>query len=228
MMEDIYYKGYKIRIREDEDADSPDDWGDDSLFLVYDHRQFSVKREGFNVESIYRWMYAKEVVEFGDDVDGNYQEEVDGYSELNNYFIFKVEAYIHSGVSLSLFTGTKQCRWDSSVSGYILASKSEFELEETARNAAEGLIETWNQYLSGEVYGYIIEKPNTTYLISKEKFDRLKFENDLATLEQEFDIEDEWEEVNSCWGFYGQDAAIDEAKSVIDSLTKNEKEILSK
>ena len=118
--------------------------------------------------------------------------------------------------------------WDSSVSGYILASKEEFELEETARNASEGLIETWNQYLSGEVYGYIIEKPNTTYSISKEKFDRLKFENDLATLEQEFDIEDEWEEVDSCWGFYGQDAAIDEAKSVIDRLTKNEKEILSK
>ena len=228
MMEDIYYKGYKIRIREDEDADSPDDWGDDSLFLVYDHRQFSVKREGFNVESIYRWMYAKEVVEFGDDVDGNYQEEVDGYSELNNYFIFKVEAYIHSGVSLSLFTGTKQCIWDSSVSGYILASKSEFDNLETATNAAERLIETWNQYLSGDVWGFIIEKPNTTYSISKEKFDRLKFENDLATLEQEFDIEDEWEEVNSCWGFYGQDAAIDEAKSVIDSLTKNEKEILSK
>ena len=227
-MEDIYYKGYKIRIREDENADSPDDWGNDGLFLVYDHRQFSVKRKGFNVESIYHWMYAKEVVEFGDDVDGNYQEEVDGYSELNNYFIFKVEAYIHSGVSLSLFTGTRQCNWDSSLSGYILASKSEFDNLKTATNAAERLIETWNQYLSGDVWGFIIEKPNTTYSISKEKFDRLKFENDLATLEQELDIEDEWEEVDSCWGFYGQDDAIDEAKSAIDSLTKNEKEILSK
>ena len=222
MEEDIYYKGYKIRIREDEYADSPDDFGDDSLFLVYDHRQFSVKRKGFNVESIYHWMYAKEAVEFVDDVDGNYQEEVDGYSELNNYFLFKVEAYIHSGVSLSLFTGTKRCRWDSSVSGYILASKSEFELEETARNAAEGLLETWNQYLSGDVWGFIVEKPTTYYRITKKNLNDL---NDAGNIEYETiiefsDIEDEWIEVDSCWGFYGQEAAIDEAKLVIDYLTK--------
>lgn len=218
MEEDIYYKGYKIKIRQDELCESPNEWGDDNLFLVYDHRCFDVRRDGFNVESIYHWMYAKEVVEFGDDVDGNYQEEVDGYSELNNYFIFKVEAYIHSGISLALFSGTKQCRWDSSVSGYVLASKSEFEDLETATNAAEGLIETWNQYLHGEVYGYIIEDPKTTYSISKEKFERLKFENDLATLEQEFDIEDDWDEIDSCWGFYGEDTALNEAKLVIDDL----------
>ena len=59
MEEDIYYKGYKIKIRQDEDSESPNDWGDENLFLVYDHRQFTVKREGFNVESIYHWMYAK-------------------------------------------------------------------------------------------------------------------------------------------------------------------------
>ena len=197
-MEDIYYEGYKIRIREDENADSPDDWGDDSLFLVYDHRQFNITRRGFHPINIYEngAIYEKE------------------------YWIFLVEAYIHSGISLSLFVDKKQRNWDSGLSGYILASKNEFKDLKIAYDAAEGLIKVWNQYLSGEVYGYIIEKPNTTYSISKEKFDRLKFENDLATLEQEFDIEDEWEEVDSCWGFYGQEAAIDEAKLVIDYLTK--------
>ena len=221
MEEDIYYKGYKIKIRQDEDSESPNEWGDENLFLVYDHRQFTVKREGFNVESIYHWMYAKEIVEFGDDVDGNYQEEMDGYTELNNYFIFPVEAYIHSGVSLSLFSGTKHCNWDSSVSGYVLASKEEFKDLETATNAAEGLIETWNQYLYGDVYGYIIEEPNTTYSISKAGFEyHLKDGTTIRDLEKEFDIEDNWEEVDSCWGFYGQDAAINEAKLVIDNLTK--------
>jgi hypothetical protein len=223
MEEDVYYKGYKIKIRQDEFAESPDDWGNEDLFLVYDHRQFTVKREGFNPLSIYNWLYAKNIVDFNDDVDGDYQEEVDSYPELNSYWIFPVEAYIHSGVYLSLFSGTKQCRWDSSVSGYILASKEEFESEEAAKNAAEGLIETWNQYLSGDVCGFIVEKANAIYTISKEKFDRLLFENDLSTLESEFDVENEWEEVDSCWGFYGQDTAIDEAKMVIDNLIKNEK-----
>lgn len=197
--EDINYKGYKIKIRQDEYYESPNDWGDENLFLVYDHKQFTVKRKGFEPQDIYE----------------------SGLAYEKNYWILPVEAYIHSGVSLSLFSGTKLCRWDSSVSGYILASKKEFKNLETAKTAAEGLIKTWNQYLSGEIWGYIIEKSNTVYSISKEKFDRLLFENDLSTLESEFDIEDEWEEVDSCWGFYGQDAAIDEAKLVIDYLTKD-------
>ena len=130
MEEDIYYKGYKIRIRQDEFAESPDDWGNKNLFLIYDHRDFTVKREGFEPIDIYE----------------------SGLAYEKKYWIFLVEAYIHSGVRLSLFSGTKQCMWDSSVSGYILASKEEFELEETARNASEGLIETWNEYLSGDVW----------------------------------------------------------------------------
>jgi len=200
MKEDIYYKGYKIRIREDEDADSPDDWGDDSLFLVYDHRQFSVKREGFEPIDIYE----------------------SGLAYEKKYWIFLVEAYIHSGVRLSLFSGTKQCRWDSSVSGYILASKEEFEDLEVATNAAEGLIGTWNQYLSGDVWGFIIEKPTTYYRITKKNLNDL---NDAGNIEYETiiefsDIEDEWIEVDSCWGFYGQEAAINEAKMVIDNYEK--------
>ena len=230
MEEDIYYKGCKIKIRQDEDSESPNEWGDEDLFLVYDHRQFTVKREGFNVVSIYHWIYAKEIVKSGDDVDGNYQEEMDGSTELNNYFIFPVEAYIHSGVSLSLFSGTKQCGWDSSVSGYILVSRTTQIAtddytsvpEDKAKEYAEGLIETWNTYLSGDVWGFIVEKPNTTYSISKEDFDTLittgtfTSDNFLKVI----DVEDEWEEVDSCWGFYGQDAAINEAKLVIDNLTK--------
>lgn len=227
MEEDIYYKGYKIKIRQDENSESPNEWGDENLFLVYDHRQFTVKRDGFNVESIYHWIYAKEVVEFGDDVDGNYQEEVDGYSELNNYFIFKVEAYIHSGVSLSLFTGTKQCRWDSSVSGYVLVSKSEFRDLEIATKAAEGLVETWNRYLSGDVWGFIVEKPNKYYTISNNELQNIltadDYNNDIILLDvftKTAELDHDWEEIDSCWGFYGKDATIDEAKSVIDNLTK--------
>ena len=199
-MEDIYYKGYKIRIREDENADSPDEWEDDNLFLVYNHRQFNITRRGFSPINIYEngAIYEKE------------------------YWIFLVEAYIHSGISLSLFVDKKQRNWDSSLSGYILASKNEFKDLKIAYDAAEGLIETWNQYLSGEVYGYIIEKPTTYYRITEKN---LKDLNDAGNIEYETiiefsDIEDEWEEVDSCWGFYGQDAAIDEAEMVIDYLTK--------
>ena len=197
MEEEIYYKDYRILIKPDEFADSPDDWSDDSLFLVYGHRSFSVNREGFDPENIYS-----------------------NPEEYSDFYIFPVEAYIHSGVRLSLFNGTKTCIFDSSISGYVIADKNEFT-EDAAVKIAESLIEDWNNYLSGNVYGYIVEKPETIYSISKEKFDRLLFENDLANLEQEFHVEHTWEEIDSCWGFYGdpeKSGCIDEARRFIDYL----------
>lgn len=225
MEEDVYYKGYKIKIRQDEFAESPDDWGDENLFLIYDHRDFTVKRDGFSPEDIYDYLSIKNAL-LKEDVfqpKDELEDDLKGYFDYESrYWIFLVEAYIHSGVRLSLFSGTKQCIWDSSVSGYILASKKEFELEETARNAAEGLIKTWNQYLSGDVWGFIVEKPTTYYRITKKNLNDL---NDAGNIEYETiiefsDIEDEWVEVDSCWGFYGEDAAIDEAKLVIDNYEK--------
>lgn len=197
MEEEIYYKGYRILIKPDEFASSPDDWLDVGLFLVYNHRSFSVDREGFDPKNIYN-----------------------NPEEYSDFYIFPVEAYIHSGVRLSLFSGTKTCRWDSSLSGYVVADKNEFT-EDTAVEAAESLIEDWNNYLSGDVYGYIVEKPETIYSIPKEKFDKLLFENDLANLEQEFHVEHTWEKIDSCWGFYGdpeKSGCIDEAKGFIDYL----------
>ena len=197
MEQDIYYKGYKIKIREDDNPDSPNDWEDNELFLVYSHRQFTVRRKGFDPENIF------------------YNPE-----HFSEYYILPVEAYIHSGVLLSLFTGEKYCKWDSSVTGYILPSKTNFKSMEDASRAAESLIQLWNDYLLGNIYGFIIEKPVTTYSISKEKFETLKFENDLANLEGEFDIYDEWLQMDSCWGFYGNpetSGCIDEAKATIDN-----------
>ena len=202
MEEIIDYKGYRIRIEQDDNYESPDMWGDNELFLVYDHRQFTVKRKDFEPQDIYE----------------------NGLAYEKNYWIFPVEAYIHSGVHLSLFNGTKQCRWDSSVSGYILASKEEFEGLETAKIVAEGLIETWNQYLSGDVWGFIIEKPNEYYTISKKKISSIltadDYNNDMIPLDsfiKTSNLDHDYEEIDSCWGFYGQEECIEEAKSIIDS-----------
>ena len=217
MEQDIEYKGYKIRILIDDDPESPNEWGDDSTFLVYDHRQFMVKRDGFEPRDI--WEYFN-----GEDASMGFLYE--------DYYIFPVEAYIHSGVKLSLYEADLTCRFDSSVTGFVLVkSKIEsmagikFITESMAKKRAESLLEIWNQYLSGEIYGFIIEKPNVIYSITKKKFDRLVFENDLANLESEFDVDHIWEEIDSCWGFYGdpeESGCIDEAKFIIDKLTKDD------
>ena len=187
------YKDYRIRIEPDENSESPDKWGNDDIFLIYQHRQFTIERAGFDVHEMYK--------------------------ARDEYYIFPVEAYIHSGISLRLFTGTKCCEFDSSVSGYVLISKAVFP-EEDSIKIAESLISDWNMYLSGEVYGYIIEKPKTTYSITKEEFDKNLLEGTtIRDLESKFSISTEWEEVDSCWGYYGDpnDTCLSEAKNIIDN-----------
>lgn len=129
-----------IKIVQDEYPLSPSEDGDENLFLVYEHRSFSVDRKHFNPREIYEKISSTKKVEYAD------------------FFVFTVFAYIHSGVALSLSREGYPFndQWDVSSTGFILASKKEFKKREKAYKAAEGLIEYWNNYLSGNVYGYEI------------------------------------------------------------------------
>ena len=126
-----YYKNYSYLIEQDKFTENPDQWSDD-LFLVYDHRNFCIERDGF---------YPTEI--------NDYLNGDDDY-DFSDYWIFPIYAYIHSGVSLSLtHNGDK---WDTSMQGYMLANKKEFISEKQAKENVEILLKMWNTYLSGEVY----------------------------------------------------------------------------
>ena len=191
------YKGYRIRIEHDDNSDDPDDWEDEDRFLIYHHREFTIERAGFDVHEI------------------NKAED--------EYYIFPVEAYIHSGVSLSLFKGHKQCRFDSSVTGFILVARNYADDNtEQAELYAEGLVETWNHYLSGNVYGFVTYENKPYYSIPKKSFDKC-VEDNISILEfkDKLILSDDWNEIDSCWGYYGDpniSGLLEEAKSVIDNL----------
>lgn len=138
LKEKIDYKGFNIDIYYDTDAESPDIWGNEDSFIVYDHRQFYVQRDGFNPDDI--WDTLEE-----------------GKKLYEGYWIFPLYAYIHSGVSLSLGSGT--CRWDTSMKGFALVKREAgwSYKREQAGSIAEATIKEWNEYLSGEVYGYETE-----------------------------------------------------------------------
>jgi hypothetical protein len=137
--EEFEHKGLTIKIVQDEDAQSPREWGDEGLFLVASHRDFYVPAPG---EKRCRETFNAYVEQYG-----------------RTHWIFPIEAYIHSGVHLS-FSHRGQYpdrRWDVSQVGAIFASKKEWRLSKSARKSAETHLEAWNQYLGGEVCGYIIE-----------------------------------------------------------------------
>lgn len=233
MKQDIFYKGYKIKIRQDEDCESPNDWEDENLFLVYDHRQFHVGRKGFEPRNIYEYLEIKKQIIKYKNTPGPIEEledDLKGYFDYESqYWIFPVDAYIHSGVHISL-ANTKDYpdrRWDVSTTGYILVERETWNNFDDAVEAAEGLIKEWNYCLSGEVYGFIIEKPNKTYTFDEKDFIKISQTRsiDREELINICDIEDEWEEIDSCWGYYGEpeeSGLLDEARSVINYKTRNE------
>lgn len=137
------YKNYCYEIIQDDYAESPNNWDDNEVFLVYDHRDFCVERKNFYPPEINDWMQGDDDYDFSD------------------YYIFPVYAYIHSGVSLSL--NHNGDRWDTSMRGYILVFKTLREnlTEELAKEYAESLIILWNCYLSGNVYAFKIYKKIT-------------------------------------------------------------------
>lgn len=131
--------GYEAKyLIHDEMPMSPDEWGDESLFLVHYHRDFWVERKKTIAQEELASLYRGEKIE---------QEK--------DYRIFPVKAYIHSGVSLSLGTGGfghDPGGWDTSHVGVCLASKKEFPTKDKAEKACEGLVDEWNKYLGGDVY----------------------------------------------------------------------------
>lgn len=196
---EIEYKGHTIKIVYDECYNSPEEWGDENLFLVGYHRDFFVdrshktkenKKEGGISEGL-----AQSIFNNGKYEDGSINDEAKDY--LKKYHIFPLSAYIHSGVRLYLGTH-KICQWDSCQVGLVFASKSEWKTKAKALKCVEGLIEIWNQYLSGQVYGFQVEDADG-------------------------------EQIDSCYGFYGDEGveqAIADAKGTIDFNEKEHKQNL--
>lgn len=81
--------------------------------------------------------------------------------------------YDHSGISMS--TGRAypfNCPWDSGQVGYIYVTR-ETIIKEWGKNgkakaekSLQGEVKEYDQYLTGDVYGYVVETPNGEHLDS--------------------------------------------------------------
>ncbi len=96
------------------------------------------------------------------------------YNDKEN-LAFKVYAMIHSGIGLRLYP--YECQWDSGCSGIIYATKekirSEYGVKNITRKIREKVrenfaaeLETFQAYLNGFVYGYVILDADDNHLDS--------------------------------------------------------------
>ena len=103
-----------------------------------------------------------------------------------------VYMYAHSGVTIN--TTGFSCPWDSGQAGFIfttqermkeLVGADEKEFKRRAAEMLKGEVETFDKFITGEIYGFITKDPDG-------------------------------EEVDSCWGFYGEDDAKQAAEENIE------------
>lgn len=149
--------GLTIKIFSDDNPIRPDEGGDDSLFLTAYHRDFAVdgphtyykNTEGKTVKGALV-VTKEDCIKIAEDTK---------HDARKKYHVFGLEAYIHSGIRLALSNEGQfpDRSWDVSQLGVVFVSREYWKTANAARKAALSLIQEWNDYLSGNVYGYRIE-----------------------------------------------------------------------
>lgn len=170
--------GLIFRVVEDQHPINPMKEHDNIGILACFHKKydFTDKNVPFKFEDFLSW------------------EEMEEYinKELKALICKTVFLMDHSGLSVK--TKPFNDSWDSGRIGFVYVTKEKLithgllkegeemteELKENLPNYIEGQIETWNDYLTGNVWGY--------QLVKKEK----------CNLGHEHE-----EVIDSCWGFYG-------------------------
>lgn len=185
---------YRLRIEQDDSPMSPREWDNLGTVAAY-HRRYNLSDEGAPV-----------------DVEGaQYIEHSD------RYFSLPVYLYDHSGIAISTssFVGrAHHAEWDSGKLGIIYVSKDDVrkeynvkritkKIEESVLRVLNGEIETYNQYLMGDIWGFVVEK------------------EEIYTAD-DGDTITEWEHVDSCWGFYGEEEAQSEGQAILKSYQEDE------
>ena len=126
--------------------------------------------------------------------------------------ILPLYLYDHSGITMN--TTGFSCGWDSGQVGWIFVTKEQVRKEynvkyitqkirEKVKKVLEAEVKVYDQYLTGDVYGYVVSK----------------------VTECELGCEHE-EEVSSCWGYYGEEECMEEGKSVMKYYIEKKEELV--
>lgn len=171
LFKQIEYRGHHINIYRDENPDSPREW--DPLGTFYTaHGRYQPEK------NFYKHFDMDEVYENG-------HPGVFSAAFLKKHIALNIYLYDHSGLTIS--SSPFSCRWDSGWFGMVAVDiekvKKEYGwkvLTQSHRRKIEGYlqgeIDTYDQYLRGDVYGFQVTP-----------------------------AEDDTDIIESCWGYYGDD-----------------------
>lgn len=129
--------------------------------------------------------------------------------KAGNLVIASLELYDHSGITMKIHDwgdsafGAGRTGWDSWIVGWCFITKDrayeELAIKDgedwtvKAKEHIEGEVKTYDDYLTNEVYRFTLSR-FSSYRVVENGVEQIRFPSDA-----------EWDEVDSCGGFYGSD-----------------------
>ena len=175
---------YLIEIYPDQSPDSPREWDNLGTMVCFHKRYDLGDKHDYDENNYDSWDELKE----------------DIIKQENVHTILHLYLYDHSGITMN--TTGFSCRWDSGQVGWIFVSKDKVKKDGIDESKIEqylnGEVETYDQYLTGDVWGYRV------------------YEVETCSLGHEHKVL-----VDSCWGFFGEEYAEKEGRSLLEHYEKD-------
>lgn len=155
------YQGHTIKIYHDNDAESPREW-DNFGTLICGHSRYQLgdKHEFDDARS-----FLLDLLDLDVEMDLPVNDLIKRVEKIA--VILPVYLYDHSGLAMN--TTGFHCPWDSGQIGFIYVKLSDIrkeysikrvsaKLREQAATYLRNEVQTFSDYISGSVYGYVVEK----------------------------------------------------------------------
>ena len=178
---------YELEILQDESHESPREWDNLGTMICF-HRRYNLgdKNDIINSDDFNSWNEQREWIE----------------KNIKPAVLLPLYLYDHSGITMN--TTGFSCGWDSGQVGWIFVTKEQVRKEygvkritkdivDKVTKVLEGEVKTYDQYLTGDVYGYRISQIDVCDKGCEHK-----------------------DEIDSCWGFYGEESAQEEGERTLE------------
>jgi hypothetical protein len=177
---------YRLRIEQDDSPQSPREMDPLGMMLCF-HKRYTL----------------------GDKHSLHAEDFPLGWSDIESHLtvvnqvehVLRLYLYDHSGLTMS--TTPFGDRWDSGQIGFIYCTQKSADkwnggpmTKERIEAALRTEVEVYNQYLQGDVWGYIVEEVKTCPTCSHVEYDH----------------------VDSCWGIYGEETAREDGQAALAAL----------
>ena len=183
----------KLIIKTSDFGESPREWECNIGVIAYKHRRYTLGEEKIDdpIDFLLN-LYGIEATNMP--YTNETLKKLMGQASKYGYVLLPVYLFDHSGITIS--TTPFSCPWDSGQVGFIYTNlkrvqemghnwkKWSEKRREQVREWLKGEIKIFDQYLRGDVYGFIVEEDG--------------------------------EEIDSCWGFYGEDPRTNGMSDYVD------------